>query len=121
MNRRDFIRSSVLAGTAAQLVSKGSAKQVPPSERVTVGVLGAGARAQQLMETAKQLPGVEIVALCDAYDALTSARAFRSALTLQEARRVIERDAGTLWNPDMVRVFLKEVVTAEAATHIAER
>ena len=51
------------------------------------------------------------MALCDAYDALTSARAFRSALTIEEARRVIERDAGSLWNPEMVRVFLDEVVT----------
>ena len=51
------------------------------------------------------------MALCDAYDALTSARAFRSALTTKEARRVIERDAGSLWNPDVVRVFLDEVVT----------
>ncbi|MCH7825605.1 MAG: diguanylate cyclase [Acidobacteria bacterium] len=64
--------------------------------------------------------GAQVVALCDAYDALTSARAFRSALTLQEARRVIARDAGTLWNPDMVRVFLKEVATEKAAIPIAE-
>ncbi len=55
--------------------------------------------------------GAQIVALCDAYDALTSARAFRSALTTKEARRVIKRDAGSLWNPDVVRVFLDEVVT----------
>ena len=55
-------------------------------------------------------PGAQIVALCDAYDALTSARAFRSALTIKEARRVIERDAGSLWNPEMVRVFLDDVV-----------
>ncbi len=62
--------------------------------------------------------GAQVVALCDAYDALTSARAFRSALTLQEARRVIARDAGTLWNPDMVRVFLEEVAIEEATTQI---
>lgn len=60
--------------------------------------------------------GAQVVAVCDAYDALTSARAFRSALTLHEARNVIERDAGTLWNPDMVRVFLDKVVTAESTT-----
>lgn len=60
--------------------------------------------------------GAQVVALCDAYDALTSARAFRSALTLREARDVIERDAGTLWNPQMVRVFLDQVVTEESVT-----
>ena len=54
--------------------------------------------------------GAQIVALCDAFDALTSARAFRSALTIDEARRVIERDAGSLWNPEIVRVFLDKVV-----------
>ena len=64
--------------------------------------------------------GAQVVALCDAYDALTSARAFRSALTLGEARQVIERDAGSLWNPDMVRVFLDQVVTEEPATQPAE-
>jgi diguanylate cyclase (GGDEF)-like protein len=54
--------------------------------------------------------GAQIVALCDAYDALTSARAFRSALTIEEARSVIERDAGTLWNPAIVRIFIDEVI-----------
>ncbi len=63
--------------------------------------------------------GAQIVALCDAYDALTSARAFRSALTLKEARRVIERDAGTLWNPDIVRVFLEKVVDEFPAARAA--
>jgi len=58
--------------------------------------------------------GAQVVALCDAYDALTSARAFRSALTLQEARSVIERDAGSLWNPELVRVFLEKVVSEDA-------
>ncbi|MFQ5742533.1 MAG: HD domain-containing phosphohydrolase [Acidobacteriota bacterium] len=64
-------------------------------------------------------PGAQVVAICDAYDALTSARAFRSALTSDEARRVIERDAGSLWNPRVVRVFLDRVIannqTATAA------
>lgn len=59
--------------------------------------------------------GAQVVALCDAYDALTSARAFRSALTVREARGVIERDAGILWNPEIVRVFLDDVVCDEAA------
>lgn len=55
-------------------------------------------------------PGAMVVALCDAYDALTSARAFRSALSPEEARRVLERDSGRLWNPEIVRVFLDDVL-----------
>lgn len=58
-------------------------------------------------------PGAQVVALCDAYDALTSARAFRSALTVEEATRVLRRDAGKLWNPDLVDVFLERVVPEE--------
>jgi response regulator RpfG family c-di-GMP phosphodiesterase len=36
-------------------------------------------------------------------------------LTLQEARSVIERDAGSLWNPEMVRIFLDQVLADELA------
>jgi predicted dehydrogenase len=36
-------------------------------DRVSVGVLGSGARAQFLMQASLDLPGVEIVAACDAY------------------------------------------------------
>jgi predicted dehydrogenase len=42
-------------------------KAMPPSERVTVGMIGAGARAHELMEAIRQNPGAEIVAVVDAY------------------------------------------------------
>lgn len=64
----------------------------------------------------EQIPqGAQIVAVCDAYHALTSARAFRSALMPQEARSVLERDAGRLWDPQVVRVFLDRVVHDDSA------
>ncbi len=59
--------------------------------------------------------GAQVVAVCDAYHALTSARAFRSALMPEEARRVLERDAGRLWDPQIVRVFLEQVVHDDGA------
>jgi putative nucleotidyltransferase with HDIG domain len=60
-------------------------------------------------------PGAQVVAVCDAYHALTSARAFRSALMPEEARRVLERDAGRLWDPQIVQVFLERVVQDDGA------
>ena len=60
-------------------------------------------------------PGAQVVAVCDAYHALTSARAFRSALMPHEARSVLERDAGRLWDPQIVQVFLERVVHDDGA------
>ena len=39
----------------------------PPNERTTVGMIGVGARAHQLMESIKTVPDAEIVSVCDAY------------------------------------------------------
>jgi len=72
MNRRDFMKGSLLSGAAAGLASGAvtqseQKERVSPSDRVTVGVIGTGARAQQLMDAALTIAGVEIVAVSDAY------------------------------------------------------
>jgi putative two-component system response regulator len=51
--------------------------------------------------------GARILAVADAFDAMTSERAYRSAMTLQEATREIKRCAGTQFDPVVVRAFLK--------------
>ena len=66
MNRREFLRRSAAAGTMAH-VSTSHARPIAPSDRVTVGVLGSGARAQQIVDEIVTIPGVEVVAVCDAY------------------------------------------------------
>jgi predicted dehydrogenase len=38
-----------------------------PNGRITVGFIGVGARAHQVIDDISKIPGVEIVALCDAY------------------------------------------------------
>ncbi len=50
--------------------------------------------------------GARIFAVADSVDAITSDRPYRSALSFEHARHEIERQAGKLFDPDVVRVFL---------------
>lgn len=59
----------------------------------------------------EQIPlGAQIVAVCDVYHVLTSERAYRPALTDEIARKTIEGGIGRLWNPELARVLLDDVL-----------
>lgn len=76
LDRREFIKRSA-AGSAAIGLTLNGAESVnaetenliddSPGNRVTVGFIGTGARAHQLMDAFRGVAGIEIVALCDAY------------------------------------------------------
>jgi putative nucleotidyltransferase with HDIG domain len=51
--------------------------------------------------------GARIMSLCDAYDAMTSDRSYRPALAEERAIRIIERNAGSQFDPELVKLFLK--------------
>lgn len=53
--------------------------------------------------------GSRIIAVADAYTAMTSDRAYRAAMTKEEALAVIKEEAGIKWDPNVVNV-LYEVV-----------
>lgn len=47
-----------------------------------------------------------IVAICDAFDAMTQDRPYRPALTLEEAHRRLRTGAGSQWDAELVRLFI---------------
>lgn len=48
-----------------------------------------------------------LFALCDVYDAMTSARPYKTAWTPAEARAELQAQAGQHFDPDLVPVFLR--------------
>lgn len=50
-----------------------------------------------------------IVAICDVFDALVSERSYKRAWSLKEALKYIEDGSGSLFDPFLVRHFLKVV------------
>ena len=57
-----------------------------------------------------------IVAVCDAYEAITSERRYRSARSNDEARAVLLDEAGHQFDPVVVEAFLEELARPEPAT-----
>ncbi len=112
MNRREFIHRSALGTAAAGAVlnaSEGESRQVTPvpaNERITVGMIGVGARAHELMNATLSLADTEIVAVCDAYKGRTERaleRTRRRARVCRDYREILEDksiDAVIIATPD---------------------
>ena len=55
----------------------------------------------------EQIPiGARIIAVCDAYDAMTSDRPYRAATTAEAALAELSRCAGTQFDAEVVQAFL---------------
>ena len=57
-----------------------------------------------------------IIAVTDAYDAMTRDRSYRKAMTQKEAGEELNRCAGTQFDPHIVEVFLKNMETLDDIT-----
>ncbi|WP_379133867.1 two-component system response regulator [Paenibacillus sp. sgz500958] len=56
----------------------------------------------------EQIPlSARLMAVADVYDALTSKRVYKEAMSHEQAVRIIENDAGIHFDPDIVQIFLK--------------
>jgi HD-GYP domain-containing protein (c-di-GMP phosphodiesterase class II) len=47
-----------------------------------------------------------ILAVCDAFDAMTSTRPYRNALPIDEATRILSTDCGRMWDTEIVEIAL---------------
>ena len=56
-----------------------------------------------------------IIAVADAYDAMTSERPYRGALTEEEAVNELMKNAGKQFDPEIVQVFIKKVLGTDNA------
>jgi predicted dehydrogenase len=106
-SRRAFLESVGLVGAGALLTtSAGSARAFSANDTISVGCIGTGGRCRTLMKSLTGLPGVKIVAVCDAWDvALAEARrlADPSALATKHYKEVLDRkdvDAVLIASPD---------------------
>ena len=63
------------------------------------------------------LAGARIFAVADSFDAITSDRPYRRASSFEVGREIVQREAGRLFDPQVVRVFLS--IPAETLSTIA--
>ena len=49
--------------------------------------------------------GARIVAIADAYSAMTSERTYRNALSKEKALEIIQSESGIKWDPDLVEIL----------------
>jgi predicted dehydrogenase len=69
MNRREFFgRAAGNLAAVSALASAANARPVAPSDTINVGVIGPGARGQEVMRNFLRVPGVRFSALCDVYE-----------------------------------------------------
>jgi two-component system cell cycle response regulator len=65
--------------------------------------------------------GSRIIAVCDAYDAMTSGRPYQSAVSAREAVAELRRCAGTQFDPAVVAAFADLVLGSAAANYAGTR
>jgi predicted dehydrogenase len=105
-NRRRFLQT---AGSAVVFQLAGSGPKIRaagPNETVSLGFIGSGIRATQLIDEFKRVPGVKFPAVCDLYDGCLQRSREQIAAdiaTTKDYRAVLDRkdvDAVVIATPD---------------------
>ncbi|QEF96833.1 Cyclic di-GMP phosphodiesterase response regulator RpfG [Stieleria maiorica] len=50
-----------------------------------------------------------ILAVCDAFDAMTSDRPYRKGMSIDRATGILNEGAGTFWDPNLIQVFRRHI------------
>jgi putative two-component system response regulator len=61
-----------------------------------------------------------IMAIADVYDALTSARSYKNALSHEESVRIITEGSGTQFDPALIELFIQNAQKFKPASNLAE-
>ena len=70
MKRREFIKTTAVAGVAAALIPKSLFSSPVINERIKLGFIGTGMRGQWVLWLAAKYPEVDIPAICDIDDGM---------------------------------------------------
>ncbi|MDQ4144195.1 MAG: HD domain-containing protein [Actinomycetota bacterium] len=65
--------------------------------------------------------GARIVAVCDAFDAMTSDRPYRKAMSVSEACSELRRNSGSQFDPECVELLVRVATAEEGPEHFEDR
>ncbi len=60
--------------------------------------------------------GAQIVGICDVYQTLTTPKTYRPAMEAEQAREILLRGSEKVWNPDVAKTFVSQVVAPTSIT-----
>lgn len=109
LNRRDFMKKSVLTGAAISVVPGyvlGRSGYVPPSDKIRLGLIGTGNRMGELAETFFNQADCSVLAICDVDKSKLTKFAEKFSFkgdSYGDYRRILERkdiDAVVVATPD---------------------
>jgi predicted dehydrogenase len=89
--RRTFIKQAAVG--AAALVAHPTARMLGANDRVRVAMIGAGARGQELLRQAVEIPSLQVVAVADVYTRRfdEARKIVQGVETFGDYRRVLDR------------------------------
>ena len=96
LNRRRFLQSSLATAAAVSWSARSWSQVAGANESIRVGVVGFRSKGQVHIDSFRQLPGVRVVALCDADEAILAAGAKQSSArgekvtTYRDVRKLLE-------------------------------
>jgi diguanylate cyclase (GGDEF)-like protein len=113
----DFIHRHTLVGERIILAAPALAHTAPlirsSHERIDGGGYPDGLAGERIPI------GARIIAVCDAFDAMTSDRPYRQATTIEAALAELARCAGTQFDPEVVQAFSAITDRAEGRAEIS--
>ncbi|MBS1789361.1 MAG: Gfo/Idh/MocA family oxidoreductase [Acidobacteria bacterium] len=109
INRRDFIKKTSVTSAGAGLILGTSRRTAAAfkvmdnaNDRIRMGFIGVGARAQQVLSDVVRMPGFEVVGICDAYQG----RLERAQERTKGQAKIYKNHQELLASPDIDAVYI---------------